>query len=129
MSSLPPEKQSLAGGIFNTVIKICSAVGLGITTTIYNAQSTSTAALQTDAKPYKGAFWFGVAGAAAAVCVVPFLTLKTQGRQQSPEAEAPAMMREGNIINTSSGDQTPVSTAKEDVFAKIISVEVKEEKM
>ncbi|KAG9246350.1 major facilitator superfamily protein [Calycina marina] len=79
MSSLPPAQQSLAGGIFNTVTKIWTAVGLGITSSIYQAESIGTLAIQTDAKPYFMAFWFCVASAGAGCFVVPFLTIGTQG--------------------------------------------------
>jgi hypothetical protein len=79
MSSLPPAQQSLAGGIFNTVTKICAAIGLGITASIYNAESTGKAALQTTYRPYQMVFWFCVAAAGASICFVPFLTLGTQG--------------------------------------------------
>ena len=79
MSSLPPAQQSLAGGIFNTVTKICSAVGLGISASIYNAESTGTAALQTTIRPYNMVFWFCVASAGAGLLFVPFLTIGTQG--------------------------------------------------
>jgi hypothetical protein len=79
MSSLPPGQQSLAGGIFNTVTKVCSAVGLGITASIYNAESAGTAALQTTIRPYNMVFWFCVASAGAGLFFVPFLTIGTQG--------------------------------------------------
>lgn len=81
MSSLPPHQQSLAGGIFNTVTKICSAIGLGITASIYNAESSGTAALQTTIKPYQSVFWFCVAAAGLGSCFVPFLTIGTQGQE------------------------------------------------
>lgn len=79
MSSLPPHQQSLAGGVFNTVIKLCSAVGLGISASVYNAESMSHAALQTGLKPYKMVFWFCVAVSAMGMCFVPWLTIGTQG--------------------------------------------------
>lgn len=79
MSSLPPAQQSLAGGIFNTVTKVCSAVGLGISASIYNAESTGTAALQTTIRPYNMVFWFCVASAGTGLLFVPFLTIGTQG--------------------------------------------------
>jgi hypothetical protein len=81
MSSLQPNQQSLAGGIFNTVTKICSAIGLGISASLYNAESSGTAALQTATKPYHSAFWFCVASAALGLCFVPFLTIGTQGQE------------------------------------------------
>jgi hypothetical protein len=81
MSALPPNQQSLAGGIFNTVTKICSAIGLGISASIYNAESSGTAALQTTIKPYQSVFWFCVASSALGLCFVPFLTIGTQGHE------------------------------------------------
>lgn len=89
MSSLPPGQQSLAGGIFNTVTKICSAVGLGISASIYNAESTGTAALQTTLRPYNMVFWFCTASAAAGLLVVPFLTIGTQGHSTASSVVAP----------------------------------------
>jgi hypothetical protein len=81
MSSLLPNQQSLAGGIFGTVTKICSAIGLGISASIYNAESSGKAALQTTIKPYQSVFWFCVATASLGLCVVPFLTIGTQGNK------------------------------------------------
>lgn len=82
MSSLPPAQQSLAGGIFNTVTKLCSAVGLGISASIYNAESEGTAALQTTIRPYHTVFWFCVASSALALIFVPWLSIGTQGHSQ-----------------------------------------------
>ncbi|KAH7378172.1 membrane transporter [Cadophora sp. MPI-SDFR-AT-0126] len=82
MSSLPPAQQSVAGGIFNTVLKICSAVGLGISSSIYSAESDGEAALQTALRPYKMVYWFGVAVSASALLFVPWLSIGTQGHKQ-----------------------------------------------
>ena len=106
MSSLPPEKQSLGGGIFNTVTKICSAVGLAISASVYNAESTSSAALQTSSRPYKMAFWVCAASAGLGIFFVPFLTIGTQGHN----AKASHLQ--------SSGGKTP-STTTNDVQAEI----------
>jgi hypothetical protein len=88
MSSLPPHQQSLAGGIFNTVTKICSAIGLGISASIYNAESSGTAALQTTIKPYRSVFLFCVASAGLGLCFVPFLTIETQGHESKASSVA-----------------------------------------
>jgi hypothetical protein len=88
MSSLPPNQQSLAGGIFNTITKICSAIGLGISASIYNAESTGKAALQTTIKPYQSLFWFCVAVSGASLCFVPFLTIGTQGQESKASSVA-----------------------------------------
>lgn len=95
MSSLPPSQQSLAGGIFNTVSKICGAVGLGISASVYNAESTSTAALQTSTRPYAAAFWFCTAAAGVGMLFVPFLTIGTQGHSDKGSP------------GESSGEETP----------------------
>lgn len=96
MSSLPPEKQSLGGGIFNTVTKICGTVGLAISASVYNAESTSSAALQTSSRPYNMAFWFCAASAGLGICFVPFLTIGTQGHSTKESAA------EGSVGVTSS---------------------------
>jgi hypothetical protein len=88
MSSLPPNQQSLAGGIFNTVTKLCSAIGLGISASIYNAESTGKAALQTTIKPYQSLFWFCVAVSGVSLCFVPFLTIGTQGQESKASSVA-----------------------------------------
>lgn len=106
MSSLPPAQQSLAGGIFNTVTKICSAVGLGISASIYNADSSGTAALQTTTRPYIMTFWFGVAVSAASLFFVPFLTIGTQGHSTRSTS---VTSLEGN------GDVEVVAEAKNEV--------------
>jgi hypothetical protein len=100
MSSLPPEKQSLAGGIFNTVSKMCSAIGLGITSSVYNAESTSAAALQTSARPYTMAFWVCTASAAVGILFVPFLTIGTQGhRTKASPVESSGVESPNNSIS------------------------------
>lgn len=81
MSALPSHQQSLAGGIFNTVIKLCTAIGLGISGSIYNAESTGTAALQTTIRPYTMVWWAATAMSGAGLVVVPWLSIGTQGHE------------------------------------------------
>jgi hypothetical protein len=85
LSSLPSSQQSLAGGIFNTITKVGTAVGLGITTSIYNAAGTSGEALQRTWRPYELVFWFCVGCSGLGVLCVPFLTITTQGGKDSRE--------------------------------------------
>lgn len=79
MSSLPPSQQSIAGGIFNTVNKLCNNLGLGIATSvessIANRMTASTPAIQ----PYLSVYWFAAAAAGLSLVMVPFLKLGTQG--------------------------------------------------
>lgn len=83
MSSLPPAEQSLAGGIFNTVSKLVSNVGLGISTAIYNAvrDKGGSSAI----RPYLSTYWFAAAIAGVAIFLVPFLKIGTQGGGDSKD--------------------------------------------
>ncbi|GAM43152.1 hypothetical protein TCE0_047r17728 [Talaromyces pinophilus] len=83
MSSLPPSEQSLAGGIFNTVSKLVSNVGLGITTAIYNAVRDESGS--SVIRPYLSTYWFATAIAGVAIFLVPFLKIGTQGGGDSKE--------------------------------------------
>jgi hypothetical protein len=94
LSSLPSSQQSLAGGIFNTIIKIGTAIGLGISSSIYNAESTGGEALQQGWKPYEMVFWFCVACSGVGVLGVPFLTIRTQGGVESRDRTSNGKLRE-----------------------------------
>ena len=83
ISSLPPSEQSLAGGIFNTVSKLVSNVGLGVTTAIYNAARDENGS--SVIRPYLETYWFATAIAGAAIFLVPFLKIGTQGGGASKE--------------------------------------------
>ena len=82
MSSMPPSKQSVASGIFQTVAKLCMTLGLGIATAIFNSvqQSPNLASYwDKTTQPYTATFWYSVACGGSSICLVPFLTIGTQG--------------------------------------------------
>lgn len=79
MSSLPPERQGLGGGILSTVIKLSITMGLAISSSVYTAQSSGEVVFETTDKPYHAAFWVCTAAAALGVCIFPFVTIGTQG--------------------------------------------------
>jgi len=82
VSSLPPEEQSVASGIFQTIARLCQTIGFGVATAIFSvvSQKPSLASYwTTEMQPYTACFWFATACAAASVVLVPFLTIKTQG--------------------------------------------------
>ncbi|KAK5710106.1 hypothetical protein LTR17_019168 [Elasticomyces elasticus] len=85
MSSMPPSQQSIAGGIFQTVSKLCTTLGFGIATAIFTSvQRKPTLAKYWDptTQPYTATFWFAVACSLLGLALVPFLTLGTQGGKQ-----------------------------------------------
>lgn len=90
MSSMPATQQSAAAGIFQTVVRVSMTVGFGVTTALFNAveMRPSLADYWDDAsQPYAATFWFCTACSALSVCMVPFLTLKTQGGREKKAGE------------------------------------------
>jgi hypothetical protein len=79
MSSLPSSQQSVAGGVFNTLGKMCVTVGPGIGGGVYTATSVGDAALQEVVTPYRMVFLFATAAAGLSILFVPFLTIGKQG--------------------------------------------------
>ena len=77
MSSLPSEMQSVAGGLFNTITRLATSVGLGVSTAVYSSYKNNDAGTQY--RPYQSTFWVALAGAVIALVFLPFLTLKKQG--------------------------------------------------
>lgn len=87
MSSLPPNQQSIAGGIFNTVSKLCNNLGLGIATSVNSSVASQMTASTPAIRPYLAVYWFAAACAGLSVFMVPFLTLGTQGGDAGPKSE------------------------------------------
>lgn len=90
MSSRPSSEQSVSGGILQTGTKLCSTIGFGIATALFNAtrgpapppgdQSTDGRPPVDPSHPYQIVFYFCVACTALSVFFVPFLTINTQGK-------------------------------------------------
>lgn len=79
MSTLPPSQQSVAGGIFNTVIKLCSNLGVGIATSVQSSVALRMTASSPAIRPYLSVYWFAAAATGVSLLFVPFLTLDKQG--------------------------------------------------
>ncbi|GAB7365330.1 hypothetical protein MBLNU230_g6410t1 [Neophaeotheca triangularis] len=91
MSSMPPNQQSIAGGIFQTTTKFCTTLGLGVATALFNSiqQNPSLADFwDRETQPYSVTFWFATACVALSICLVPFVTITTQGGQEKGEDSA-----------------------------------------
>lgn len=79
MSSLPPHQQSLAGGIFNVVIRLSNTAVMGITTAVFSSVELTPAGMADPMIKYTRTFQTCVALAGATVVVAPFIKLGTQG--------------------------------------------------
>lgn len=86
MSYLPPDDQSMAGGILNTVNKLGNNIALGITTYIHTSVRNQTSS--DSIKPYLSVYWFSVAATGITIFMVPFLTIKTQGVVERSDLES-----------------------------------------
>ncbi|KEF61443.1 uncharacterized protein A1O9_03009 [Exophiala aquamarina CBS 119918] len=79
MSSLPSDQQSVAGGLFNTVIRLAATVGIGIQTSIYNSAGGEE---NNRWRPYQATFWVSLVGGVLALGFAPFLTIGRQGSRK-----------------------------------------------
>ncbi|KAI9926682.1 hypothetical protein AWENTII_011301 [Aspergillus wentii] len=86
MSYLPPDDQSMAGGILNTVNKLGNNIALGITTYIHTSVRNQTSS--DSIKPYLSVYWFSAAATGITIFMVPFLTIKTQGVVERSDLES-----------------------------------------
>ncbi|PYH40862.1 putative transporter [Aspergillus saccharolyticus JOP 1030-1] len=84
MSALPPAQQSIAGGIFQTVTKLCVTIGMGISTAIYDAvvaRGTATGGYfrGDPIEPYSATFLYCAGIAALGIPLCAFLRIGRQG--------------------------------------------------
>ncbi|KAF2002487.1 MFS general substrate transporter [Amniculicola lignicola CBS 123094] len=85
VSSMPSNRQSMAGSIFQTLTRLCTAVGMGISTSIFNSvernPATSGYYANNAFEPYAATFWFSAGVAFVGTLFIPFLTIGTQGHK------------------------------------------------
>lgn len=87
MSSLPSEQQSVAGGMFQTVTRLATTVGLGVATTVFAETGGSTEVSESVPwLPYQATFWVSLVGAVLGLILTPFLTIGKQGHRQKSNA-------------------------------------------
>ncbi|KLU92346.1 hypothetical protein MAPG_11292 [Magnaporthiopsis poae ATCC 64411] len=90
MQSLPSHQQALAGGIFNTMIRLWSAVALGISTVVFNSVGHSEEGVRDPMLSYTQAFLVSVAFAVAGIPFVPFIRVSTQGNDKAEDEDGTA---------------------------------------
>jgi hypothetical protein len=83
MNKLPPEQQSVAGGIFNTITRLVMSVGLAVQTSVYNGAGGATEPPGSLLyRPYQATVWVALVAACIGLFLVPLLTLGRQGHHQ-----------------------------------------------
>jgi hypothetical protein len=85
LSSMPTNKQSIAGSLLQTLTRLCTAVGYGIATAIFDAVQNNPSGsgyyANNAIEPFAAVFWFTVGCAFIGTLFVPFLTIGTQGHK------------------------------------------------
>lgn len=95
MQSLPSHQQGLAGGIFNTVIRLSTTVGLGITTAVYSSVAITPQGLADPMLKFTRTWDASVAVAGAGILALPFIRLGTQGNTPREEDEQHELVGRG----------------------------------
>lgn len=113
MSTLPPSQQSIAGGIFNTVIKLCSNLGVGIATSVESSIALRMTASTPAIRPYLSVYWFAAAASGASLLLVPFLTIGRQGN------DAP---QNDQLITEEGGEKTAVTANTSSVVSSTVDI-------
>lgn len=82
---MPTNKQSIAGSLLQTLTRLCTAVGYGIATAIFDAVERNPPKSGYYANnvvaPFAAVFWFSLGVCFIAVLFVPFLRITTQGHK------------------------------------------------
>ena len=85
LSSMPTNKQSIAGSLFQTLTRLCTAIAYGAATAIFDAvqrrPATSGYYAKNAAEPFAAVFWFAAAASVPGLLLVPFLRIGTQGHK------------------------------------------------
>ncbi len=85
MQSLPLHQQSLAGGIFNVVIRLSNTAVMGISTAVYSSIELSPEGLVDPMLKFTRTFQVCVALAGSSLLLAPFIRLGTQGTHPKEE--------------------------------------------
>lgn len=120
MSTLPPSQQSIAGGIFNTVNKLCTNLGLGIATSVQSSVALRMTATSPAIQPYLSVYWFAAAASGVCLLLVPFLTIGKQGN---------SVPQNGQLISSEeAGEKTAVTTNIDSVISSAVDITEPERK-
>ena len=87
VSSMSNEYKSIGGGLLQTVTRLGTMIGSGITTAIFDAIQERPLDHGYHSHdyigPYAATFWFSTATCALSILLVPFLRIQTQGHEAS----------------------------------------------
>lgn len=125
MQALPAHQQSLAGGIFNMLIRLGSTIGLGISTAVYSSIKEAQAGDGDINEPFRMVYFVSVGLAGLGCLFVPFLRIGTQGNVV-PDKEATEGTTDLMEPSTEKDGEKPVASEKEDDGERTITGSVTE---
>ncbi|KAK7418350.1 hypothetical protein QQX98_003970 [Neonectria punicea] len=123
MQALPAHQQSLAGGIFNMLIRLGSTIGLGISTAVYSSVKASQQEDGDVNEPFRMVYFVSVGLAALGCLFVPFLRIGTQGNAPESITDAAATLVEPSV---ETDGEKPSTWEKEDGKEKTASSSIAE---
>ncbi|KAI5463380.1 major facilitator superfamily domain-containing protein [Mariannaea sp. PMI_226] len=121
MQALPTHQQSLAGGIFNMLIRLGSTISLGISTAVYSSVKEAQGRDGDENTPFRMAYFVSVGLAALGFLFVPFLRIGTQGNSPDETDVAKAGLVKELPKDNGVLDETPASWEKEDEERRTIT--------
>ncbi|RMZ92076.1 hypothetical protein DV736_g660, partial [Chaetothyriales sp. CBS 134916] len=110
MSRMSSDKQSVAGGLFNTVSRLIAAVGLGVQTSVFNAAGGASEGPDSlKYRPYQATFWVSLVGAVLVHPAFrqPHTSVSSSYSADLPPTLARAAMKEGSIRDDPPAEATP----------------------
>jgi hypothetical protein len=79
LSAVSKNLQSTAGGVFQTVLQLSTAIGLALGTTVNDSVVPANPTPEQSMKGYKASFYFGLGTSAIGIILACFLKIGTQG--------------------------------------------------
>jgi hypothetical protein len=114
MQSLPSHQQSLAGGIFNTIIRLCIVASLAITTAVYNSVAVTPEGQADSMLKYTKTFQCCVGLSAAGFLFLPFIKLGTQGNVQRKDVQSEVSENTARVDTAASVIEQATDVEEED---------------
>lgn len=87
MQSLPKHQQSLAGGIFNMVIRLSNTAIMGISTAVFSSVEMTAEGMTDPMVKFTRTFQVSVALSAVGLLLSVFIRLGTQGNHPKEETQ------------------------------------------
>ncbi|KAI1481627.1 MFS general substrate transporter [Daldinia eschscholtzii] len=113
MESLPKDKQSLAGGIFNVVIRLANTAVMGISTAVFSSVQLTPEGMADPMLKYTRTFQTSIGFSAACLVLTCFIRLGTQGNSPSEQGEGERSQSENSENPTAVVNSTTESDREE----------------